>query len=230
MTQYPLTFSLATVVVLVASCSIPALKDEAPHGPMLVADAASTAVPVPFDFHRVPSAAVCPPGGCWRPTRKTLAVEVRASEDLIKPAQLAVANLLSEPHAVAATATGASRPASAAASEKEFSVYFGYANAALTHEARTTLDEALRDRDGLRRVAIRGRTDGQGASPANQRLALARANAVRQHLLTRDPGLARLLEVEARGSCCYAAPNATPAGRALNRRVEITVVRQDPDA
>ena len=56
-------------------------------------------------------------------------------------------------------------------------------------------------------------------------LATARANVVRDHLRVRYPHLAPAVTLEAQGACCYAASNETPAGRALNRRVEVVFER-----
>ena len=238
MTRYPQTLSLTAVVVLAVSCSLPVLKESS----LVPAVRDETAVLPPnarsfvqTDFHRIPTRALCPPSGCPKPTVKTLAVDYRPIADLSGPSQRAVAKLLNEPHS--AVGTTATTPTAATpdrvpvpTSERELNVYFRYADVTLAQAARQKLNEALRDRASLHRVSIRGRTDGLGGSPANQRLALARANAVRQHLLLRDPSLAILIEAEARGSCCYVAPNATASGRALNRRVEITFVHQDSDA
>ncbi len=238
MTRYPQTLSLTAVVVLAVSCSLPVLR-ESPLVPAVRDEAAvlppNSAPFVQIDFHRIPTRAGCPPSGCRKPTLKTLAVDYRPTGDLAGHPQLALAKLLNEPHSVAgntATTAPAATPARAPVrtSEVELNVYFRYADATLAPDARDKLHDALRDRASLQRVSIRGRTDGLGASPANQRLALARANAVRQHLVARDPSLATLIEVEARGSCCYVAPNTTASGRKLNRRVEITFVFQDADA
>ncbi|WP_418319609.1 OmpA family protein [Piscinibacter sakaiensis] len=241
MIRYPQTLSLTAVVVLAVSCSLPVLRES----PLVPAVRDEAAVPpsnpssfVRVDFHRAPPRAGCPPSGCRKPTLKTLAVAHQPAADSSWQPQRAIAKLLNEPHSVAGPAAMTETAAAIAPQrrvpvepiERELNFYFRYADATLAPDARDKLNDALRNRASLHRVSIRGRTDGLGASPANQRLALARANAVRQHLLSRDPSLATLIEVEARGSCCYVAPNATASGRALNRRVEITFVHQDSDA
>lgn len=231
MTRYPQALSLTTVVVVATSCSLPLLRERPPTEQEQAAVLPLTSIStVPIDFRRVPISARCPPGGCRKPTLKTLAVDYQPTTDFSGQPQLAVAKLLNEPHSAAAPTAATPIQLPVRTSAHELNVYFGYADATLPKEARDKLNEAVRDRASLQRVSIRGRTDGQGASPANQRLALSRANAVRQHLLARDPSLATLIEVEARGSCCYVAPNATASGRALNRRVEVTVVRSAADA
>ena len=55
----------------------------------------------------------------------------------------------------------------------------------------------------------------------NESLALARALAVRDHLIKKHPTLMPTLSVKARGACCFIAANDTLAGRTQNRRVEL---------
>lgn len=71
------------------------------------------------------------------------------------------------------------------------------------------------------RILILGRTDSVGPSGPNHAMALARAVAVRNHLRSMVPALPDDIRVDARGLCCYAAPNDTAEGRAQNRRVEV---------
>lgn len=232
MTRYPQALSLTTVIVLASSCSLPLLRDipaPAQAQVQVQAEEAPSSGPTSYlELHRRSWSTGCPSTGCLTPTLKTLAVAYRSAPDKPHDTSVVAATAPRESETPASPApTAPDRPVTQA-SEREVIVYFGYADARLPPEAKATLRDALRDRTTLVRIAVRGRTDGLGASPANQRLAHSRANAVREHLLARDPSLAPLIEVEARGSCCYVAPNNTPAGRALNRRVEVTVVRQDP--
>lgn len=67
-------------------------------------------------------------------------------------------------------------------------------------------------------VQVVGYADGTGGAPHNQRLSQARAGAVAQVL--RDEGLT-VTSVVGLGSTHPVASDATPEGRALNRRVEI---------
>jgi outer membrane protein OmpA-like peptidoglycan-associated protein len=71
-------------------------------------------------------------------------------------------------------------------------------------------------------VTVVGHTDAVGTDQDNELLGLQRATAVRDLLL--DSGLEPYLiaSVETRGERCPTADNAHEAGRALNRRVEIT--------
>jgi outer membrane protein OmpA-like peptidoglycan-associated protein len=94
-------------------------------------------------------------------------------------------------------------------------------SAQLTVGHKALLTNAL---DGIRRsdrIVILGRTDSLGSDSFNQALALARGLAVRDHLLDLAPDLPARISIDARGRCCYAAPNDSTRGRSLNRRVEL---------
>ena len=226
------TVSLSAFVALVASCSIPVIEKQdsvSPNAPVMPAQQALAQI----DFHRPLATATCGSAACKQPTRKTLALDYspEPSAPISLHLQPAVAKLLNEPHGTGALAPVASpQDVVRNVSQRELSIYFDYASANLGQDARTQLNDALNGPISAHRISIRGRTDGHGATPANQRLALARAQAVRQHLLSRDPSLSKVIELEARGTCCYVAPNATASGRALNRRVEVTVFLPDADA
>ncbi|MEZ3532620.1 MAG: OmpA family protein [Muribaculaceae bacterium] len=71
-------------------------------------------------------------------------------------------------------------------------------------------------------VAITGYTDNTGSYAVNEKLSGQRANAVRDYLMNCGVAANRLT---AKGipMAGYVASNDTPEGRALNRRVEITV-------
>ena len=84
--------------------------------------------------------------------------------------------------------------------------------------------------DGLKRnpaarVTIIGHTDSTGSDAINNPLSLNRAAAVRDYLVSRGVGIARIA-IDGRGSREPIASNATPEGRAKNRRVEIFVAEQ----
>lgn len=71
-------------------------------------------------------------------------------------------------------------------------------------------------------VAITGYTDNTGSYAVNEKLSDQRANAVRNYLL--ECGVpANRLTAKGIPMADYIASNDTPEGRALNRRVEITV-------
>lgn len=76
-------------------------------------------------------------------------------------------------------------------------------------------------------VVLRGRTDGADDSPANSRLARNRAVAVRDYLVSAgvEPSRIRATHQPAGD---HVADNTEPAGRAVNRRVEIEIYRAPP--
>lgn len=78
-------------------------------------------------------------------------------------------------------------------------------------------------------VLLRGRTDGSSDAPAESRMAQARANAVREYLVTAgvDPAHIRATH---QPSGDHVADNRSPQGRNLNRRVEIEIYRALPVA
>ena len=71
-------------------------------------------------------------------------------------------------------------------------------------------------------VTIVGHADSTGNDAINDPLSLQRANSVRDYLSARGAD-ARIIRTEGRGSREPVASNATEAGRAQNRRVEITI-------
>jgi len=75
---------------------------------------------------------------------------------------------------------------------------------------------------GVDRIRVEGHTDNVGSPRYNDALSNRRAESVAQHLV--KAGLAeRTIERKGFGADRPVADNATPAGRAQNRRVVITV-------
>jgi len=74
-------------------------------------------------------------------------------------------------------------------------------------------------------LEIIGHTDNVGSAQSNLDLSERRAYSVRMYLMSRGIDSARLTSI-GKGLTDPIAPNSTPEGRALNRRVEF-VVRQD---
>ena len=71
-------------------------------------------------------------------------------------------------------------------------------------------------------IEIGGHTDSEGTEVNNQRLSLQRAQAVRIYLAGKGVPAPRLVAMGF-GSTVPIADNATPEGRAQNRRIEFTV-------
>jgi outer membrane protein OmpA-like peptidoglycan-associated protein len=106
-------------------------------------------------------------------------------------------------------------------------VVFPFASAGLTMQARTALSASIRHARQLDRIVISGRTDAVGDDQVNESLALARAMSVRNYLrdLAPDPAAA-VISIDARGRCCFVAPNETEEGRSRKRRVEVAFFSQ----
>ena len=80
-------------------------------------------------------------------------------------------------------------------------------------------------RNNIKRVRIEGHTDNRGDPAANLQLSKERARAVADHLVKAGMDPARL-EAEGRGDTQPVAPNLTPRGRELNRRVELIILER----
>ncbi len=76
-------------------------------------------------------------------------------------------------------------------------------------------------------VEIQGHTDNSGEEPFNRRLSLQRARAVREFFVEQGYSPAKL-GVMGFGSSRPLVGNASPEGRAANRRIEIHVIRRVP--
>lgn len=78
--------------------------------------------------------------------------------------------------------------------------------------------------NNAQRIVVRGRTDGTKASAADEQVALNRALSAKHYLV--NQGVSPLIiSVNYLSGGDYIADNRTPAGRALNRRVDIEVFR-----
>jgi outer membrane protein OmpA-like peptidoglycan-associated protein len=105
-----------------------------------------------------------------------------------------------------------------------YNVYFAFASAELHPESKPALDTIAavlaKHRDWKLRVV--GHTDNIGADPANLQLSERRAHAVREALIRQYRIAPQRLAAGGRGAAGAIATNATPEGRARNRRVVLT--------
>jgi outer membrane protein OmpA-like peptidoglycan-associated protein len=105
------------------------------------------------------------------------------------------------------------------------SVVFTSGGSELLPAARNKVVEvatALTQGDTQSRIRVEGHTDSTGSAAKNEELSIERANAVRDTLVSRGVKADRITTA-GYGSQRPIADNATPAGRANNRRVEIVV-------
>ena len=106
------------------------------------------------------------------------------------------------------------------------SVYFDTAQSTLTPAATATLDKLVQGilTHELTSVLVTGYTDAQGVATGynNQALSQARAHQVAAYLQSKLGSSNVTIKVAAKSHLNPVASNATSAGQALNRRVEIT--------
>jgi outer membrane protein OmpA-like peptidoglycan-associated protein len=110
------------------------------------------------------------------------------------------------------------------ARSRTFSVHFPYnrSNFKLNAEDSAQLLPLLAK---ARRIEVRGRTDGQYPSPADEKIALNRALAAQRFLIGQGV-LPAIISINYVSAGDYVADNFSAAGRSLNRRVDIEVFNQ----
>jgi outer membrane protein OmpA-like peptidoglycan-associated protein len=107
-------------------------------------------------------------------------------------------------------------------------ILFGTGQSALAQGARTRLDglaqalSALKDQH-QRRIVVEGHTDATGSDANNMILSQKRAESVRQYLISRGGLPDDQVQATGVGSTQPLQSDATPQGRAANRRVEIII-------
>jgi outer membrane protein OmpA-like peptidoglycan-associated protein len=123
---------------------------------------------------------------------------------------------------------GAKLPPSRRAGDREVFTLagdaFGSGQAALTKAAAGQVRALAAYFEAMPAASVRveGHTDSQGAADANRKLSQRRADAVREALVA--AGVAgRIVDAVGQGASVPLADNATAAGRARNRRVEVTI-------
>jgi outer membrane protein OmpA-like peptidoglycan-associated protein len=224
-----------------SSCSLPLRTLSAASPPATYTYTAPTGRFAQVEFGRHAAFAQCMAPACLAVTPKTLAVEVPPTPATSAPVNAVLS--LAAGEAIVASGLSPSPPAApdvapnsapisaptAALLTRQVIVHFWFGDASLSANARTLIDQVAGQLPSARRIAISGRTDSVGSQQSNQALAVARANAVRDHLRARYPQLAPAVTLEAKGTCCFAASNDTPQGRALNRRVEVVFERDAED-
>lgn len=214
-------------VVLVAATASCAVVPRAPE-----AQAQTTSVrPAPLrivqlNFGQNAYFAACAEPACPSLTPKTLpgpaALPVAATGTELSTqglaASMAVQPSPSAPPRAAAVPASAPRADSA---DTHILLTFPFGSASLTAESRQTLRRSLHLARQSDRIVISGRTDSVGTAEVNQHLALARALAVRNFIRDAVPDLPNVIAIDAKGRCCFIAPNDDESGRSRNRRVEV---------
>ena len=190
---------------------------------------------VQFRFGKDAAFGVCVEPACPVVTPKTMSASAVASAHPVVnrslattaiPIESSAADELLARNPVPALSDASAMPVSGAATTtgtpiRNVVVAFPFASADLTDAARATLSAATRVARQSERIVISGRTDGVGDDQVNENLAQARALSVRDFLREQVPDLAADISIDAKGRCCFVAPNETQNGRSKNRRVEI---------
>jgi OmpA-OmpF porin, OOP family len=101
---------------------------------------------------------------------------------------------------------------------------FDFNKADLKAPARAKLDDLAAKMQGadIKAIHVVGYTDGVGGDAYNDKLSLRRADAVRDYLVSKGVSPSAI-DTEGRGKRDPVATNATAAGRAQNRRVDVKV-------
>lgn len=210
--------TVLTMLLGLSSCGLGSLRTEERARTQAAAPIAPAARRiVQLDAGPAKRFALCTEPACPVPTRKTLAV-VRAAGDLAAPPPSAPSP--ADPPALA-PATHTIPDAAKVIKAQVLVLHFASDSATLTAAHKAQLADAAAALSRAARILVLGRTDNTGAAGPNEAIALSRAAAVRDHLVRTQPRLTDDIRIDARGLCCYAAPNTTASGRARNRRVEL---------
>ena len=221
----PVTIAVG-LASIIASCSLPPSAQGQRAQESQPAERISPRQIVQLGFGRNATFAACIEPACPTITRKTLA---NAKQRAPASAPVAVdATTERTPTIYPAEMKGSVQPAKvdAVLSQKQPSplvLYFPLGGAGLTASDKAALNELIPYASKAQRIVIAGRTDNAGSDAANQAVALARANTVRDYLRAKLPAGGDALLVDAQGSCCFIASNDTPEGRKQNRRVEVVL-------
>jgi len=95
-----------------------------------------------------------------------------------------------------------------------------------SHRLLDALAAVIKERPNLRRIRICGHTDNRGPRTENLKLSQARAEAVRQYLITAGVAAERLVAI-GYGENRPIASNRSESGREKNRRVELVIAKDE---
>src|SRR5262245_57370621 len=159
---------------------------------------------------------------CWRDANWTPATANPACDGALKPPPAPA------PAPAPAAPPPPPPPPPAPTSEKvtfAADAFFDFGKSTLKPEARAKLDDLVSKTSGvnLEVIIAVGHTDNVGSDAFNQKLSVARAEAVKAYLTSKGVEKNRVY-TEGKGEKQPVADNKTDEGRAKNRRVEIEVV------
>jgi OOP family OmpA-OmpF porin len=174
---------------------------------------------------------------CWRDASWTPATAARGCDGAIvpapapAPAPAPVAAPAPAP-APAPAAAPAAPPPPPAATKVTYAAdaFFDFDKAVLKPAGKASLDDLVSKVKGisLEVIIAVGHTDSVGDAAYNQKLSVARSEAVKAYLISKGIESNRIY-TEGKGEGQPVADNSTRDGRAKNRRVEIEVVGTRPN-
>ena len=168
-------------------------------------------------------------GECWRDASWTPATAAAGCDGaLAAAAPKAMAPAAQKAMAPAAAAPKAAAAAPAAAAAKvtyAADAFFDFNKSVLKPEGKAKLDDLVGKVKGINLEVIIavGHTDSVGSDAYNQKLSVARSEAVKAYLVSKGIDKNRVY-TEGKGEKQPVADNKTKEGQAKNRRVEIEVV------
>ncbi len=169
-------------------------------------------------------------GQCWRDASWTPATAAPGCDGALvaaAPAAPAAAPAKAAAPAAAAAAPAAALAPVAAASKVTYAAdaFFDFDKSVLKPEGKAKLDDLVgKVKDiNLEVIIAVGHTDSVGGEAYNQKLSVARSEAVKAYLVSKGIEKNRVY-TEGKGEMQPVADNKTKEGRAKNRRVEIEVV------
>lgn len=172
-------------------------------------------------------------GQCWRDASWTPATAAPGCDGALAAAPKAAAPAataapaaaVAAPATAAAVAPAATKAAAPAKVTYAADAFFDFDKAVLKPEGKAKLDDLVSKVKGINLEVIIavGHTDSVGGDTYNQKLSVARSEAVKAYLVSKGIEKNRVY-TEGKGSKQPVADNKTSEGRAKNRRVEIEVV------
>jgi OOP family OmpA-OmpF porin len=158
-------------------------------------------------------------GQCWRDGSWTPATAAAGCDGAIAAPAAAASAAKAAPAAASAASAAASKVTYAA------DAFFDFGKSVLKPEGKAKLDDLVAKVKSisLEVVIAVGHTDAVGTDAYNQKLSVARSEAVKAYLVSKGIDKNRIY-TEGKGETSPVADNKTKEGRAKNRRVEIEVV------
>lgn len=150
-------------------------------------------------------------GLCWRNANWTPATAAAECDGAVAAPVAKVADNSTKPHVIQLTLQG--------------NAHFDFDKSVLKPAGKVALDKLVDNMKNMNMevVVVVGHTDSIGSEAYNLKLGQRRANTVKAYLISKSVPANRIY-TESKGESKPVADNATPEGRAKNRRVEVEVV------